>query len=101
MRIMACFVPLAALVLSACAATTPPPRLSAADPADPKAPESVVQPTSSLLESPTAQRSGAAPGDVYSCPMHPQVREAKAGKCPMCGMTLTKQAPKPREGQQP
>ena len=24
----------------------------------------------------------------YSCPMHPEVREEKPGKCPRCGMTL-------------
>lgn len=24
----------------------------------------------------------------YSCPMHPEVREAKPGNCPICGMTL-------------
>ena len=25
---------------------------------------------------------------LYSCPMHPEVREATAGKCPKCGMAL-------------
>jgi hypothetical protein len=25
---------------------------------------------------------------VYTCPMHPEVREANAGKCPKCGMAL-------------
>ena len=25
---------------------------------------------------------------VYTCPMHPEVREANAGKCPECGMAL-------------
>ncbi len=24
----------------------------------------------------------------YTCPMHPQIREAKPGSCPICGMTL-------------
>lgn len=28
------------------------------------------------------------PGVVYSCPMHPAVRSAAAGKCPICAMTL-------------
>jgi Cu+-exporting ATPase len=27
-------------------------------------------------------------GTVYTCPMHPQVREPKPGSCPNCGMTL-------------
>lgn len=25
---------------------------------------------------------------VYTCPMHPQIRQAKPGKCPICGMDL-------------
>jgi hypothetical protein len=31
------------------------------------------------------QKSG---GQVYICPMHPDVRQANAGKCPKCGMNL-------------
>jgi hypothetical protein len=27
---------------------------------------------------------------VYTCPMHPEVKSDKAGKCPKCGMTLVK-----------
>lgn len=27
-------------------------------------------------------------GAVYTCPMHPQVRETKPGSCPLCGMAL-------------
>ena len=26
---------------------------------------------------------------TYSCPMHPEVRSDKPGKCPKCGMELT------------
>jgi manganese oxidase len=29
----------------------------------------------------------------YSCPMHPEVKSDKEGKCPKCGMTLVKQQP--------
>ncbi|WP_255610913.1 copper-translocating P-type ATPase [Lysobacter sp. ESA13C] len=25
---------------------------------------------------------------VYTCPMHPQIRQAQPGQCPICGMTL-------------
>jgi hypothetical protein len=25
---------------------------------------------------------------IYTCPMHPEVREASAGTCPKCGMAL-------------
>jgi Cu+-exporting ATPase len=31
---------------------------------------------------------------VYTCPMHPEVRQAQPGKCPKCGMTLVPAAPK-------
>ncbi|XQZ47827.1 copper-translocating P-type ATPase (plasmid) [Paracoccus yeei] len=27
-------------------------------------------------------------GTVYTCPMHPEVRQTKAGSCPICGMGL-------------
>jgi len=25
---------------------------------------------------------------VYTCPMHPEVREKQPGRCPKCGMNL-------------
>jgi hypothetical protein len=27
-------------------------------------------------------------GKLYICPMHPEVRQPNAGKCPKCGMDL-------------
>ena len=27
-------------------------------------------------------------GIIYTCPMHPQIRSAEAGACPICGMAL-------------
>ncbi|WP_298742841.1 heavy metal translocating P-type ATPase [uncultured Brevundimonas sp.] len=30
----------------------------------------------------------AAPGAVYTCPMHPEVRQVGPGACPKCGMAL-------------
>jgi Cu+-exporting ATPase len=30
----------------------------------------------------------AVAGVVYTCPMHPQIRQAGPGNCPICGMTL-------------
>jgi P-type Cu+ transporter len=29
-----------------------------------------------------------ARGGIYTCPMHPEVRQAQAGVCPICGMVL-------------
>jgi Cu+-exporting ATPase len=31
---------------------------------------------------------GVVPGTVYTCPMHPQIRQVSPGSCPICGMTL-------------
>jgi len=30
----------------------------------------------------------AAEGTIYTCPMHPQIRQVGPGSCPICGMTL-------------
>ncbi len=30
----------------------------------------------------------AAPGVIYTCPMHPQIRQIGPGSCPICGMAL-------------
>jgi ribosomal protein S27AE len=35
----------------------------------------------------------AQTGALYSCPMHPEVKSDKEGKCPKCGMALVKQQP--------
>jgi P-type Cu+ transporter len=32
--------------------------------------------------------SQASPGLVYTCPMHPEVRQPAPGSCPICGMAL-------------
>jgi Cu+-exporting ATPase len=37
---------------------------------------------------PAAQPTHAPPGTIYTCPMHPQVRQAGPGTCPICGMAL-------------
>jgi hypothetical protein len=31
---------------------------------------------------------GAAPEDVFTCPMHPEVKSSEPGRCPKCGMAL-------------
>ncbi len=35
----------------------------------------------------------AADGAIYTCPMHPEVRQSKPGTCPKCGMALEPIAP--------
>ncbi len=124
MRIKPFVVLFSGLLLSACAASTPPPRFSTRDPADPKAPESAVEPQSPVLQpasepaTATPAASGSTPmgpdqhmdpssgepspnAEVYSCRMHPQVKERQPGKCPICGMTLVKQPAKQGGEHQP
>lgn len=38
---------------------------------------------------PSERRSeAAAPGTIYTCPMHPEIRRDHPGNCPKCGMAL-------------
>lgn len=34
------------------------------------------------------QVSHKIPGQIYTCPMHPEIREEQSGDCPICGMAL-------------
>jgi len=38
----------------------------------------------------TSTEKAVAQKEVYSCEMHPEVISDKPGKCPKCGMELTK-----------
>jgi Cu+-exporting ATPase len=40
-----------------------------------------------------ASAAPPAPGAVYTCPMHPEIRRARPGSCPLCGMALESVAP--------
>ena len=122
MRIRRFAAPLIGFLLSGCATTTPAPRLSPVDPADAKAPEAAIPIPSTLLQLPARQPTTPSPpsepmthehhkeappgdkapvADVYSCPMHPQIRKDKPGKCPICGMTLVKQPAQPKSQPKP
>jgi Cu+-exporting ATPase len=53
-------------------------------------------------ERPAAHTQEAAPpGAVYTCPMHPEVRQTGPGACPLCGMALEPEAPAAEEGPNP
>ncbi len=45
------------------------------------APETYLQPKA-------AAPAPANPGALYTCPMHPQIRQVGPGSCPICGMAL-------------
>lgn len=50
-------------------------------------PQQYIDPTPSADEAPTA------PGTLYTCPMHPEVRQDHPGSCPKCGMALEPELP--------
>ncbi|WP_370583752.1 heavy metal translocating P-type ATPase [Polaromonas sp. CG_9.7] len=37
---------------------------------------------------PSAPSKAAPAGTIYTCPMHPEIRQDHPGNCPICGMTL-------------
>ena len=37
---------------------------------------------------PQTSNSKAAPGTIFTCPMHPEIRQVGPGDCPKCGMAL-------------
>jgi len=37
---------------------------------------------------PAAEPHPAIPGVIYTCPMHPEIRQEGPGSCPICGMAL-------------
>lgn len=104
----------AALLLAACGTTvlsdTESKMVAGAPSADITSPAATLQPDEfdapapvSVAEAQKAAAGGdhaahgaavASPADpyagheVYTCPMHPEVRSAVPGKCPKCGMTL-------------
>lgn len=51
--------------------------------------------TQQAKESPS--RVDAAQGTIYTCPMHPQVRQVGPGNCPICGMALEPEMPGEQE----
>src|SRR5258708_21672185 len=44
-----------------------------------------------ILACPLFSEEAIAAEDVYSCPMHPEVRSDKPGPCPICGMEMVLQ----------
>jgi predicted RNA-binding Zn-ribbon protein involved in translation (DUF1610 family) len=53
-----------------------------------QAQETLSQGTSTQVTSAEKMGTGYFEETVYTCPMHPQVRQDKPGKCQICGMTL-------------
>ncbi len=50
---------------------------------------------------PKPEPAPAAPGTVYTCPMHPEIRQDHPGNCPKCGMALEPEMPTLDEDENP
>jgi P-type Cu+ transporter len=50
---------------------------------------------------PPEPAKAAAAGTVYTCPMHPEVRQVGPGACPICGMALEPAQPTADDGPDP
>ncbi len=52
-------------------------------------PERYLQPSAGAApNAPPAVPAAAAPGTIYTCPMHPEIRRNAPGSCSICGMAL-------------
>jgi Cu+-exporting ATPase len=53
----------------------------------------VANPTTFLQPIPVASAAPPPVGTIYTCPMHPEIRQAGPGTCPICGMALEPEMP--------
>ena len=53
-------------------------------------PEKYLVPPEARVSAPAA---ATAPGTMYTCPMHPEIRQDHPGACPKCGMALEPEMP--------
>ncbi len=47
-----------------------------------------ASPAAYLNPEPAGPAEPVAPGTIYTCPMHPEIRRPSPGSCPICGMGL-------------
>ena len=48
----------------------------------------VADPDRYLSPNPSAAQEDVPEGTIYTCPMHPEIRQEGPGSCPICGMAL-------------
>jgi len=51
-------------------------------------PDKFIGPGSENAETDASGPKDERPGEIYTCPMHPEVRQQQPGDCPKCGMAL-------------
>ena len=60
----------------------------------------VANPNAYLGDKPKPEPT-ATPGAIWTCPMHPQIRQEGPGTCPICGMALEPEEPSLDDGPNP
>src|SRR5271166_1977843 len=60
----------------------------------------VANPASYIAERPKVP-APVPEGAIYTCPMHPEIRQSGPGSCPICGMALEPEMPSASEDQNP
>ena len=53
-----------------------------------------------LMQSPANKSAASESKTVYTCPMHPEIRQDKSGDCPRCGMHLEPVSPEARDNEE-
>jgi len=48
-----------------------------------------------------AEQEAVPEGTIYTCPMHPEIRQVGPGSCPICGMALEPELATPESGPNP
>ncbi len=48
----------------------------------------IADPAKYLRKEAATEAPAVPPGTIYTCPMHPQIRQVGPGSCPICGMAL-------------
>jgi Cu+-exporting ATPase len=61
----------------------------------------VADPAKYLEPRPAAKTEPVPEGVIYTCPMHPEIRQAGPGSCPICGMALEPLLPTADAGPNP
>ena len=61
----------------------------------------IAEPMKFLVPAVATPPMAIAPGTIYTCPMHPQIRQPKPGACPICGMALEPEMPSLGEDDNP
>ena len=61
----------------------------------------IAEPGKYLHPAAPLRAEAVAAGTIYTCPMHPQIRQPAPGSCPICGMALEPETPSAETGPNP